>query len=142
MQDYVKEFFSHLHNEYLKARGYKKVRHTFSRDFGTYTERIQFQGSAWNDSSSPWRFYINFGVEFHDVPAIERRDFPGTHCWTRIQVVALDAPSEFDLSERDTAGFASKIAFYLESGSRHVKQHIQQIRSAYDAKICPQFPAA
>ena len=123
-------------------RGYKKVRHTFSRDVGTHTERIQFQGSAFNHSSRPWRFYINFGVEFHDLPAIERRDFPGTHWVTRIETIVLDLPNHFDLFEQGADDFADKIATYLEIGSRNVKQHIQQIRSAHDSKRWPQFPAA
>ncbi len=142
MQDYVREFFSRLHVTHLKGRGYKKVRHTFSRPMDGYAERIQFQGSAWNDSNGPWRFYINFGIEFHDLPSVERRDFPATHCWTRIEHISADAPSEYDLSVENSADLASRVAFYLESGSRHVQQHVQEIRKSYDARIFPPFPPA
>ena len=48
MRDKVDEFFSRLQTVHLKARGYKKQRHTFIRDLQGFTERIQFQGSAWH----------------------------------------------------------------------------------------------
>src|SRR5438046_2062639 len=104
MRDSVTQFFSRLHREHLKARGYKKVRYTFSRDMGGYTERIQFQGISWNDANSPWRFYITFGVEFPDLPSRSPcRDFPATHCWARIERVVPGAPNQYDLPETGTA---------------------------------------
>jgi hypothetical protein len=37
-----------------------------------FTERVQFQGSAWNGGDSAWRFYVNFGVQFHGLPPRSR----------------------------------------------------------------------
>ena len=138
----VREFFSSLHREHLKRRGYTKTRHTFSRDMGSYTERIQIQGSAWNDSKSPWRFYINFGVEFHDLPPrTPCRDFPATHCWTRIDSLTPSAAAEYDLPQMVKPDFATKIADSLHQSSEHVARTIRQIRSAYESRSWPMFPS-
>ena len=143
MRESVKNFFSVLHQRYLKPNGFKKVRHTFSREHAHYTERFQFQGSAWNDSASPWRFYINVGVEFHNIPArVPSRDFPSTHCWTRIERLLSDAPSEYDLLELNTEQFASHIAGYLESASMVVAREIQQIRKSYEQSKSPYLSTA
>jgi Domain of unknown function (DUF4304) len=143
MRKSVNNFFGTLHQRYLKPYGFKKVRHTFSRENADYTERFQFQGSAWNDSASPWRFYINVGVEFHNIPArVPCRDFPRTHCWTRIERLVSDVPSEYELPESNTEEFASQIAGYLESASLHVAREIQQIRQAYEYNKTPYLSTA
>lgn len=70
MNQSVESSLSEFHRQQLKPLGFKKVRHTFSRDKETYVERFNFQGSAWNTSESnePWLFYINVGIEFKDLP--------------------------------------------------------------------------
>ena len=142
MRDSVTEFFSSLQREHLKVRGYKKVRHTFSRNMGGYTERIQVQGSSWNDSDSPWRFYINFGVEFPDLPPRSPcRDFPATHCWTRIEHIVPDAPNQYDLPDTRTAEFAGELAGYLDCASRQVARQIRQIRRSYERRLSPRLTA-
>lgn len=110
---------------------------------GSYTEHIQFQGSAWNDSNLPWRFYINFGVEFHDLPPRNPcRDFPATHCWTRIEALIPDAAAEYDLPQTVSPDFAADIAASLQRSSDHVARTLPQIRSAYESKSWPMFPSA
>jgi len=132
MRESAKKFFSGLHQTYLKPKGYKKVRQTFSRAVGDYTERVQFQGSAFNDSSRPCRFYINFGVEFHDLrPRVPCRDFPETHCWTRIEAIFPGVPSQYDLPDESVADFTEHIATLLASASDSVAQRIQVIRQSY-----------
>jgi hypothetical protein len=143
MNKSVNEFFSSLHRENLKPRGYTKIRHTFSRSMGSYTERIQFQGSAWNDSNSPWRFYINFGVEFYDLsPRDPCRDFSATHCWTRLDTLLPSAAKEYDLPDPVPPAFATEIAGLLQQGSDRVASTIQQVRLAYESKSWPLFPDA
>jgi len=132
MRESAKEFFSRLHQDHLKPRGYKKVRQTFSRSIGDYTERIQFQGSAFNDASRPCRFYINFGVEFHDLrPRIPCRDFPETHCWTRAEAIVRGASSQYDLPEENVVGFAEQISHQLSSASELVAHRIRDVRQTY-----------
>lgn len=143
MRDSVTQFFSSLHREHLKAQGYKKVRHTFSRALDGFVERIQFQGSDWNDADSPWRFYINFGVEFSDLPPrTPCRDFPATHCWTRIEHIVPDAPKQYDLPDASTAAFAGELAGYLDCASRQVARQIRQIRSSYEQRRSPRLTTA
>jgi len=136
----IENFLSQLHREHLKPRGYKKSRHTFSRDCGAFTERFQVQGSAWNDASGPWRFYINVGVEFHDVPPREpARDFPGTHCWTRIENLVPGAPAEFDLPVDDQEAFGAAVAGCVKAASERIGSGIGGARSAYDANPTPRL---
>jgi len=140
MRESVTRFFSSLHQNHFKIRGYKKVRHTFSREMGDYVERIQFQGSKWNNSDDSWRFYINFGVEFSDLPPrIPCHDFPSTHCWTRIEQLVPDAPKQYDLPELDTAEFARELSAYFESASRQVAQQIRWIHSSYQQQHSPRL---
>src|SRR5688500_4939575 len=102
MRDLAKNFFSTLHAAHLKRMGYAKERNTFTRKLDGFTERIQFQGSAWNSGDGSWRFYMNFGVQFHGLPARSpERDLPGTHCWARIQSIVPEAPASFDLDGDD-----------------------------------------
>lgn len=140
MRDSVSQFFSRLHRDYLKPRGYKKVRHNFSREADGYTERVQFQGSAWNDSSRPWTFYINFGIEFASLaPRTPCRDFPSTHCWTRIEYLVADAPDRYDIPDADTTGFAAEIAGYVARASEQVRVQISQIRRVYEQTHSPRL---
>jgi hypothetical protein len=136
-------FFINLHHERLKAQGYKKARYTFSREMYGYTERIQFQGSSWNNLDNPWSFYINLGVEFADLPPrTPCRDFPGTHCWTRIEHIVPGAPSEYDLPETPTAVFAAELAAYLDCASRQVARQIRRIRRRYEERRSPRLTIA
>lgn len=140
MRDAVTQFFTKLHREHLKPHGYKKIRHTFSREMEGYVERIQFQGSTWNDAESPWRFFINFGVEFANLsPRNPCRDFPGTHCWTRIEHIVTAAPKHHDLPDAGTEELATELAGYLDSASRQVARQIRQIRSSYEQSRSPRL---
>jgi hypothetical protein len=140
MSDPVTEFFSRLHQQHLKERGYKKTRHTFSREMDGYIERIQFQGSAWNDSATQWTFYINYGVEFCDLPArTPCRDFPGTHCWIRLEDIVSGLPKQHQLPKSNAEKFAAKLASCLDRASEVVSQSIDRIRSNYEQCGSPQL---
>jgi hypothetical protein len=108
---YVNQFFSDLQKQYLKKLGYKKERHTFYREYPEYIERIQFQGSPWNSADTPWRFYINVGVQFRDLPRRQPdRDFPNTHAHSRIEKVVPDSDPYFDLCKDGSLDMLVKIA--------------------------------
>src|SRR5688572_23714719 len=110
-------FLSALHRVHLRPGGYRKSGHTFSRDRGDFTERIQIQGSSWNDSSGPWRFYLNFGVTFHGAPRrLPDRDFPQTHCWARISRIVPDAPPFHELCD-DAVARAVEVADIVRRAS-------------------------
>jgi hypothetical protein len=139
MQAVVQQFFSRLHTSYLKAKGYKKQRHTFRRDLKGFTEHVQFQGSAWNGGDSRWRFYVNFGVQFHGLPPRDPdRDLPGTHCWTRIESIVPEAPSELTLVGEDDH-LASELALHLERASDRVAQEISLLRKRYEKTSAPRL---
>jgi len=88
-------FTSELHATHLKPRGFKKTRHTFSRSHEGYT----IQGSAWNNSSGPWTFYLNCGISFDSLPPCSPdRDFPRTHAWMRAQVFTTTPMPDFSFS--------------------------------------------
>ena len=140
MRESVKAFFTGLHREHMKPRGYTKQRHTFSRDVAGYTERVQFQGSDWNNAESPWRFYINFGVQFADiVRRTPDRDFPQTHCWTRIEHIVPDAPKQYDIPDSEVAAFTAQIAAYVAAASDTTARHIDGVREDYERTRIPRL---
>jgi len=120
----AEQFLSDLHRQYLKPAGYHKVRHNFSRVGEGYVEHFGFQGSAFNDSSSSWRFYINVGVEFPDLPRAR----------VRISDVLPDAPHEYDLPEPDHSAFARLIAGLLTSASDRIAEQRSEIHAAFSRK--------
>lgn len=138
MRDSVKEFFAALHKEHLQKRGFKKVRLTYSRSMGDYTERVQIQGSSWNDSRTNWRFYINFGIEFRGLkPRSPCRDFPGTHCWARLASIVHRVQSECELPKTGLKEFARLIADQIDRASQLVARRIGLLRAAYLGKSSP-----
>jgi hypothetical protein len=136
MQKWVSSFFSELHRNHLKQLGFKKVRHTFSRDAGDYWERINFQGSAWNNSNEPWDFYINVGVEFKDLP--ERKYWallPHTHWSRRIGEIVKDAPGGYEIApNKNEVELATQIVIHIQKASATISLNIADIRSSYISK--------
>ena len=140
MRESIKAFFSLLHCGHLKPSGYRTLRHTFSRGMSDYTERVQFQGSSWNDADCASTFYINFGVEFVGIPArTPDRDFPETHRWTRIEHIIRDAPKQYDIPESDLPAFAVEIAACVASASEAAARHISRLRSDYERTHVPRL---
>ncbi len=135
MKRWVEDFFSEFHRHHLKPLGFKKVRHTFSRDLGDYVERFNFQGSAWNssDEKDPWLFYINVGVEFRDLPPrTPCLDFPKTHWWQRIEHIALNASDSYNLHfPIDSELAASELLPHIKSASENLSRHIPRVLNSY-----------
>ena len=139
MRGLAKDFFSRLHAAHLRRSGYTKERHTFTRELDGFTERIQFQGSSWNSGDSSFRFYVNFGVQFHDLPArLPDRDFRRTHCWARLESIVPEAPAQFDLSGDDDQ-LAASIAAYVDRASRRVAEDISSLRKRYEETRSPRL---
>ncbi|MEP6896698.1 MAG: DUF4304 domain-containing protein [Chloroflexota bacterium] len=91
-KDWLPIFLSEFHKTHLKPLGFKKVRRTFSRDMGSYWERFNFQGSDSNGING-WKFYLNVGVEFKDLPAESYwAGFPNTHWTSRIEGLVKNSP--------------------------------------------------
>ena len=137
--DVVEQFLSWFHATRLKPAGYKKKGHAFSRKRADFSERIQLQGSAWNDGKGPWRFYVNFGILFDGVPPRRPdRDFPGTHCWTRIENLVRGAPSELELSDNQE-DVARRLAKMIEDASTRVGREVDGLRRRYKEQGSPRL---
>src|SRR5215213_1963631 len=94
MNKWLDQFLTDFHQTYLKELGFRKVRHTCSRDMGSYWERFNFQGSTSNGAGSQyWKFYLNVGAEFKDIePERNWSGFAHTHWADRIETVVSGAP--------------------------------------------------
>jgi hypothetical protein len=125
VRKFVEEFFSGFHREHMKPRGYRKQRHRFSRAMNGYAEVFDFQGSAWNDSSRPWRFHINVCIQFPDIA-----DRPGV----RTEYVVVGAPQHFDLPDPVPPLFAKEIAGLLAQASESVATQLPEIHEAFSGK--------
>lgn len=101
MQDWAKQFISRLHRDSLRPLGFRKQRHTFSRERESHTERVQIQGSSWNDPDGlRWTFYLNAGLYFPELPEpIGNRGFVHTHVYARLRQFDARCKDAFELTE-------------------------------------------
>ena len=126
------QFFSTLHAAHLKPRGYRKVRHTFSRQRDGYAEHFQFQGSSWNDENSDWRCYLNCGISFDSLP---RRspdmDFPRTHASTRAPHLVPSALPHYDIDTIDPTRLVPDIVAVIDACSEYFARRAGYLKEAY-----------
>jgi hypothetical protein len=128
-------FFSLLHAEHLKPRGYRKVRHTFSRQFAGYGGHYQLQGSEWNDEAGDWRFYINCGISFDGIPRREPdRDFPHVHAWARAPHLVQVALPHYDVNVQNTASVASDVTAVIDACANYFSRRHTFLLDAYQRR--------
>jgi hypothetical protein len=133
VSDVLSTFFSQLHREHLKPRGFKKERYTFTRDAGAYVERLNFQRSAWS-SAAEKRFYINVGIWFpeyaHDTSGSGY--FSGNHWATRVESLVPEAPQHWDVhTATDPAALSAELARVIDAASRRLAARIGNCRDEY-----------
>lgn len=131
LRGWLHSLLSTLHARRLKNQGFRKKGRTFSRDMGAYWERLNFQGSAQNyPSAAKWRFYVNVGVEFKDLPKQLRWSlFPNTHWAKRINQIIREANDvwEYDL-ETDQDQLIQSLASVIDRAGAEVASQIDEIR--------------
>ncbi len=119
----VEHWISAFHREHLKPLGFRKTRHTFVRERDGYVEVFEIQGSAWNDRSRPWRFYLNVNVRFPGlndaIPA-------------RIGQLIADAPEHFELASAEDTDLAARLADYIVAASEWIASDVPSIRTAIE----------
>lgn len=132
----VSSFFSELHASVFKPRGYGKVRRTFQKERDGYAVAFQFQGSDWNSAGSPWRFYLNAGLRFLDMPRrVPDRDFPTIHSWTRVGLGLSEwAEPHYEIVEGEEKLLSGKIAAIVEDSQRYFFRNHELLRQKYGAK--------
>ena len=121
MNSIVSSFMSELHLSYMKVRGYKKSRFTYSRDMGGYVERVRLKGSPWNSADRPWSFVVEIGVEFASLPKSTDRNFPDTHTYAAIEHIVADAYGQYELQHNPSAGLAQQIMDRVEPSRQAVR---------------------
>jgi len=128
----VEKILSDIQREFLKPKGFKKVRHTYSRAMDGYVEKYQIQGSAWNTKDEPWRFYINCGIFFSDIP---RRtpdlDFPETHAHSRASRFVKNAPPHHDLDNSNIEEIKKEVCSIIEQASDYFKRRWKVVKDSY-----------
>ncbi len=132
----VSGFFSKLHSSVLKPRGYTRLRRTFQKEHEGYAVAFQFQGSDWNSAGSPWRFYLNAGLRFSDLPRRDMdRDFPTIHSWTRVGVgLSQWAEPHYEILEGDEDLLIGKLAAIIEDSQKYFATNHRTIREKYELK--------
>jgi hypothetical protein len=130
--DAVREFFRILDATYFAPRGFSKRHHTFTRARGEWAESYAIQGSQWNVLGTPWRFYVNVGLHFDGLPPrVPDRDFPGVHCWSRIEAVVARAPRQFDLPVDGSEPPSALVGDLVDDASRALAASILELREQY-----------
>lgn len=129
-------FVSQFHAAHLKTRGFKKkARRTFFRSHEGFTEYFQIQGSAWNDSETPWTFYLNCGIRFDGFPPRNPdRDFPGTHAWARAGVFTTSARPQYDLTSDNLIATAAQIAEVILQCSEYFQRRHAVLRYCFEGQ--------
>ena len=125
-------FLSEFHKTQLKPAGFKKIRHTFSRDMGLYWERFNFQGSDSNGING-WRFYLNVGVEFKEIPPEKYwSGFPNTHWSTRSEFLVQNSPKEWMYGiYTDKENLSKKLSEVIHVASKVMANNLNKIRREY-----------
>ena len=133
MKAWLPTLLSELQREHLKAAGFRKDGRTFSRDREAYWERFHFQGSSWNGAGVRWRFYVNAGIEFKDLP--ERRfwsHFAHTHWAGSVEHLVPEAPAQWEYDEStDRTAVKAHLATILIAASRVLDRRADTLRAEY-----------
>ena len=132
----VSAFFAALHSDVFKPRGYTKLRHTFQKEEDGYAMAFQFQGSDWNSASSPWRFYLNAGIRFPNIPRrTPDRNFPTIHSSMRVGSRLSEwAEPDYDVVEEGQKLLVGKIALIVEDCRRYFAANHRSLRQRYELK--------
>jgi hypothetical protein len=122
-----------VHTAVFKPAGFTRVRHTFSRKEDGYLVAFQFQGSDWNDSTRPWTFYLNAGIQFSDIPRrTPDRDFPTIHTWIRVSyMLANDALPSYQVDEDHLDLLVERIRSIVHDVRTYFGTRHQFIRERY-----------
>ena len=137
MQDWAKQFVSALHRDLLKPAGFIKQGHVFSRPCSSYVERFQIQGSTWNSSdASTWRFYVNAGVFFADLPEFINRALPRTHVYGRLAHFDPQCTDDFDLVQADAEAIAASVFTDIKRCSVAIAGAVEKLHASAAAGHC------
>ena len=134
MKEWLDQFLSDFHREYLKELGFKKARRTFSREKDSYWERFNFQGSRTNyPDRANWRFYLNVGVEFKDLePRKYWSLFQDTHWSQRMKSVVDSAPGVYEYNVGTNREILMRELFScIQRASEKIGRESANIRSHY-----------
>jgi hypothetical protein len=135
----IARYVDSLQAAVFKQRGYRKLRHTFRKEDTHYTLAFQLQGSDWNSSDSPWRFYLNVGIHFPGfLRRMPDRDFPTIHAWSRVGT-SLSSWSEpyYEISTEDQDLQFSHISAVVHDCEGYFVQRHAMLRERYVAKSIP-----
>jgi hypothetical protein len=137
MKRWFESLLSELHAELLKPLGFRKTGHTISRGMQGYDERFNFQGSSWNSSGLRWRFYLNCGIEFTDLPPERQWSyFPHTHWAGRAGQLVPTAPSEWEYGPAtDPTALKKQLHAIVLEGSRQFALRATSLRASYLGKL-------
>ncbi|NBB76174.1 MAG: DUF4304 domain-containing protein [Bacteroidetes bacterium] len=139
MKKEIKEFFSELHADFFKPRGFRKINHRFRREKERTIEIVDFQGSAWNQSSGDWTFYINLGLGIKEyIPFRAELHFKEAHGMGRIADLVPAAPQEFSLSRENRNSLKEKIMEMLDLAIVELPKHEKDVhRMAMAGSMSP-----
>ncbi len=124
------QFVSELHQLHLKPLGFRKVRKNFTRSHADYSEHYQIQGSAWNDASSPWVFYLNCGISFSGLP-ISPAGHVGTHGSTRSPVFTSLANAQDEVTVDTIGQVAEHITAVIREVAAYFARRHAFLRECY-----------
>jgi len=135
LKKWLPTLISELHAEFLKPIAFRKNGRTVSRDRGSYWERFNFQSSQWNGAGGSWRFYVNVGMEFKDLPPRRRWSYcANTHWACRLEQLVPEAPHQWEFDDAtDRAAVKQTLAHLLMQASGTLAGRADALRTEYVA---------
>ena len=137
MQTIVKTFISELHRSKLKPKGFRKIRHRFYRNKETYIEYFDIQGSSWNSSNSPWRFYLNTAIDFIGIP---KRNSVQFHAEGRIEWIVKGYEPHFELSTETYENLLIEVPLLIEKASVLIPDLLPAVRQRVEKGLVSTLP--
>lgn len=125
-------FTATLHERHMKPARFKKKARTFSRAHPAYEEHYNIQGSAWNSPEEPWRFYVNCGLSFPDLPRnVKGSGFFSIHAHQRLGLFVRDTLPHYDVTEENLESSVDEIARALLLCSDYFSRRHSVIRDSF-----------
>jgi len=137
MQTIVKTLINELDRSKLQPQGFRKIRHRFYRNKETYIEYFDIQGSSWNSSNAPWRFYLNTAIDFIDIPKGNSVQFQAEG---RIEWIVKGTKPHFELSTETYESLLIEVPLLIERASVLIPDLLPAVRQRVEKGLDSTLP--
>jgi hypothetical protein len=126
----------------LESLGFQRQRTVYRRERPGFVERFAIVGDRWNSGAAPWRFSVDVGIYFPDLPT--RSDSVGfwreAHAVGTIGAIAETTPVEFEVSQSTVDDVAARVAKAIVAASDKLSTWAPAARERAERGLCSPLP--